>query len=170
MGKSKSNKLPTEWDLQLLLVDYLLEHYPSVIFRSDLGGIRLPPGLANKVKKLSRGSKSRGEKVPYPDFFIAEPRLGWCGLYIELKRTTSQYAIGKNPKLLVLKSSDKHITEQAQMLRDLRAKKYCAEFAGGWANIRSLVNWYLKLSVEGDGYPCWPYTVFRNSCGGSEEN
>ena len=158
--------LPTENDLQLDLVDHLIEKHPAVIFRSDLGGIRLPPGLIKKVKKLSRGRESQGAKIPYPDFFIAEPRSGWCGLYIELKRRTREYAVGKNLMLLVLKV-DEHTTEQASILRKLRAKGYCAEFAGGWANIKHLVEWYLSLPatvrLEGDR-PCWPFTVFRKNC------
>ncbi len=165
MVKVKKRNNP-EYDLQVKLVDYLLENYPYVVFRSDLGGIRLPPGLAKKVKKLACGSKGQGEKIAYPDFFIAEPRSGWYGLYIELKFKTSYYAIGKNPKMYVLRISDEHITEQADVLRILRDKGYCGEFAGGWANLIHLVDWYLSLpkNVEKINRPCWPFTVFRKTC------
>lgn len=146
-----------EFQLQLCLVDFLLDAYPNVIFRSDLGGIRLPPGLAKKVKKLSVGSKGQGEKVPYPDFFIAEPRGGWSGLYIELKRLSKFYTNGSYG-FRVLKD-DKHIREQAVVLARLRNKGFYADFAGGRGEIFHLAKWYLSLTC--DNKPYWPFSIFK---------
>jgi len=162
----------TEYDLQVRLVDYLLENYPSIIFRSDLGGIRLPPGLANKVKKLSVGSaksiphrhggEPQGKKIAYPDFFIAEPMGGWFGLFIELKRQKSGYCKGKNPLDKQLKNSE-HVREQAEILLKLRKKGYYADFVGGWAEIRHLVDWYLGLRETTKVFKpsTWPFSVFN---------
>ncbi len=172
MKQATKGKKETEYDLQVMLVDYLIKNYPSVIFRSDLGGIRLPPGLANKVRKLSVGSakkiphthggepkkEDQGEKIAYPDFFIAEPMGGWFGLYIELKREKRGYCKGKNPLDKTLKN-DEHVREQAEVLLRLRNKGYYADFAGGWAEILSIVEWYLRLE-KGNEKLCWPYSVF----------
>ena len=174
MKQAKTGKSETEYDLQVRLVDYLLENYPSVIFRSDLGGIRLPPVLANKVRKLSIGSakripythggepEDRGKKIAYPDFFIAEPLGGWYGLFIELKRQKSGYCKGKNPLDKQLKN-DEHVREQAEVLLRLREKGYYSDFAGGWAEILSIVEWYLGLRETTKVFKSsiWPFSVFK---------
>ena len=162
--QTKGKKLDTEYDLQLKLIDYLIANYPDVIFRSDLGGIRLSPGLFDKVKRLAVGNKSRKElkeikSIAYPDFFIAEMRGGWAGCYIELKRQTSGYAKGKNPLNRELKNDD-HVREQAEVLMRLREKGYYADFAGGLAEIIHLVDWYLNLVPYPRGKFYWPYSVF----------
>lgn len=165
MKKKQKDKKDTEYDLQLKLVDYLIANYPDVIFRSDLGGIRLSPGLAEKVKKLAVGDKPRKElkelkSIAYPDFFVAEARGGWFGLYIELKRQKSGYCRGKNPLDKQL-NNDEHVREQAAVLLRLREKGYYADFAGGIAEIIHLVDWYLGLVWETSS-PLWPYTVLNS--------
>lgn len=166
MKQAKTGK-ETEYDLQVMLVDHLLKNYPSVIFRSDLGGIRLPPGLIKKVNRLSVGSAKRkedqGEKIAYPDFFIAEPIGGWFGLYIELKREKRGYCAGKNPLYKQLKN-DEHVREQAEVLLRLREKGYYADFAGGWAEVRHLVDWYMMGLREPTKFlkpSIWPFSVFK---------
>lgn len=163
MKQATKNKKETEYDLQVMLVDYLLVNYPDVIFRSDLGGIRLPPGLIKKVNRLSVGSakkkEDQGKKIAYPDFFIAEPMGGWFGLYIELKREKRGYCKGENPLDKQLKN-DEHVREQAEVLLRLREKGYYADFAGGIAEARHLVDWYLGLNYIYDT-PLWPYTVLK---------
>jgi hypothetical protein len=151
----------TEYDLQVQLVDYMIENFPQVTFRSDLGGVRLHRGLIQKVSKLFRGSKKQGPKVPFPDFGIYEPRGGWFALFIEIKVSKSRYCIGKNPLQKVLRVDDAHIAEQAEMALKLRNIGYYADFAGGWGEVRSLVEWYLLDLEQQTGRPIWPYSVLR---------
>jgi len=163
--QTNKGKLETEYQLQLRLVDYLIKEYPDVIFRSDLGGVRLSPGLFDKVKRLAVGNKSRKElreikSISYPDFFIAEARGGWHGLYIELKRQKSGYCKGKNPLDKELKN-DEHVREQADVLLRLREKGYYSDFAGGIAEIFSLVEWYLNQNESERFKSYWPYSVFE---------
>lgn len=163
--RGKEKGLDTEYDLQLKLVDYLIKNYPDVIFRSDLGGVRLSPGLATKIKKLAVGNKLRKElkeikSIAYPDFFIAEARGGWYGLFIELKRQRSGYAIGKNPLNRQLKN-DEHVREQAEVLLRLRERGYYADFSGGWGEILSIVEWYLNLKKFERFKSYWPFSVFK---------
>lgn len=167
MKKKQTDKKDTEYDLQLKLVDYLIANYPDVIFRSDLGGIRLPPGLTVKVKKLAVGNKSGKElketkSIAYPDFFIVEARGGWFGLFIELKREKSGYCKGKNPLDKQLKNNE-HIREQAEVLLRLREKRYYADFAGGISEIIHLVDWYLGLRETTKTFmpTLWKYTVLK---------
>lgn len=112
------------------VVDYLKLQYPDVIFRTDFAsGIKMTMGQAVKHKRLQ---KSRA----YPDLFIAEPRQGRSGLFIELKAVTPYKATGE------LKT-DKHLQEQDEMLKTLRNKGYRAGFAVGFDQAKSIIDNYL---------------------------
>ena len=136
----------TELELQAQVADYIRLQYPSVIFHSDFGsGIKLTMGQAIKQKRLNGGRRS------WPDMFLAEPDIGktdgskrsfkkiWFGLFIELKREGTR--IFKKDGTLV---SDAHIREQYDMLHDLRARGYAAEFACGFDEAKKLIDDYMK--------------------------
>ena len=117
---------------QKSICQYLSLQYPDVIFASDLSGIRLPQGLANKVKSLKC---NRG----IPDLFIYEPRKGYFGLAIELKATgVTVYKQDGNLK------TDTHLQEQEEMLYRLSKKGYLALFCLGFDNAKLIIDSYLK--------------------------
>lgn len=131
-----------EIDLQQQVADYIRLQYPSVIFHSDFGsGIKLTMGQAIKQKRLNGGRRS------WPDMFIAEPKNSgdiattWHnnGLFIELKREGTRI-FKKDGKLV----ADEHIREQFDMLHDLRARGYAAEFACGFDEAKRLIDDYMK--------------------------
>ena len=135
-----------EHDIYKMIADYLRYQYPTVIYRFDLAAdLKLTMGQASKHKRLQR---YRG----YPDLFIAEPKkvviskgehtrlvAGYHGLFIELKREGTR--IFKKDGALV---ADEHIREQFDMLHDLRAKGYAAEFAIGFDEAKKLIDDYMK--------------------------
>lgn len=130
-----------EIEIQALLADYIRHCYPDVIFHSDFGsGIKLSMGQAIRQKRLNGGRRS------WPDIFIAEPRTieidgeKWhlSGFFIELKKDGTRI-FKKNGQLV----ADAHIREQFDMLEDLRARGYMAEFACGLAEATRLVQLYL---------------------------
>ena len=135
-----------EHDIYKMIADYLRYQYPTVIYRFDLAAdLKLTMGQASKHKRLQR---YRG----YPDLFIAEPKkvviskgehtrlvAGYHGLFIELKREGTR--IFKKDGALV---ADDHIREQFDMLHDLRAKGYAAEFAIGFDEAKKLIDDYMK--------------------------
>lgn len=147
----------TELELQAQVADYIRLQYPDVIFHSDFGsGIKLTMGQAIKQKRLNGGRRA------WPDMFIAEPRpasrintniKNWgdineifdnfhfaeFGLFIELKKEGTR--IFKKDGTLV---SDEHIREQFDMLHDLRARGYAAEFACGFDEAKKLIDDYMK--------------------------
>jgi hypothetical protein len=57
---------------------YIKNQYPCVIFTSEPSGLRLPIGLAKKLKAMRSGSK-------LPDIWIMEMKNGYGGMFIELK-------------------------------------------------------------------------------------
>lgn len=62
-----------------------------------------------------------------------------AGLMIELKREGTRI-FKKDGKLV----ADEHIREQFDMLHDLRARGYAAEFACGFDEAKKLIDDYLK--------------------------
>jgi len=120
-----------EFSEQKAICLYLGFQYPNVIFSSDLSGIKLPKGLAVKIKSLK---SNRG----IPDLSIYEPRKGYCGLFIEMKATgVSIYK--QNGELL----SNEHLKEQSDMLTNLQEKGYLAIFCVGYEETKMAIDEYL---------------------------
>lgn len=120
-----------EKHLHLRVCDYLRLQYPDVLFRTDLGGIKLTMGQAALVKRMQGGKRS------WPDIFIAEPCRGFAGLFIELKNTQIFKVDGSLRK-------NEHVEEQARMLQSLAARGYLATFAVGFDEARSIIDEYLS--------------------------
>ncbi len=124
-----------EAQLAYTISEYLTLQYPDVIFRWDLGGIKLTIGQAKILK--NKLLHKRG----YPDLFIAEPRGKWCGMFLELKKDRGEVWLkdGKTMRKI------RHIQEQADMLCVLMKKGYYATFAWGWDDCRLKIDDYLNL-------------------------
>ncbi len=122
-----------ESTLQCHVADYLRLQYPSVIFHSDYGsGVRLTPGQARMQNRQNGGRRA------WPDLFVAEPRNGVAGLFIELKKDGTR--ILKKDGTLV---ADAHIREQYDMLRELEARGYKAFFGVGFGQCKQIIDDYL---------------------------
>lgn len=132
--------------LHLKVCDYLRKNYPDVLFRTDFSsGMKMTPGQAAKHKKFQ---KSRA----WPDLFIAKPTMkieynryageqfldGYAGLFLELKAEGTQ--LYKKDGTL---RKNKHIEEQAEMLKKLRNGNYYAEFAIGYEDAIKQIHEYL---------------------------
>ena len=128
----KAKKPPTEAEVQAQVCRYLKLQYPNVIFASDLSGVRLSYGLANKVAPLKSGRAM-------PDMTIYRKRHGYGALAIELKRPGARVFYAKTHK-----PADDHIAEQIAVLQLLREEGYCAEMVRGFDNAKLVIDWYLK--------------------------
>nr|DAK38422.1 MAG TPA: Nuclease [Caudoviricetes sp.] len=131
-------KYNSEHNLYEQIARYLQQQYPDVIYRFDIAvDLKLTPGQAAKHKRLH---PTRG----YPDLFIAEPQFGerYCkslGLYMEIK-TESNSPYKKDGTF----KKDKHLEEQAEMLENLRARGYRAEFGVGFDKCKQIIDEYLR--------------------------
>lgn len=125
-----------EFSEQKAICEYLSLQYPDVIFASDLSGIRLPQGLANKIKSLKC-------KRGIPDLFIYEPRRGYYGLAIEMKATG--VTIYKQDGDL---RTDQHLQEQEEMLTRLSHKGYLACFCIGYEKAKVIIDEYLNKKYK----------------------
>jgi hypothetical protein len=114
------------------LCSFLSAEYPQAVFTTDLSGVRLPIGLAQKVKSLK---SSRG----IPDLIIFHPSGRFNGLLIEIKREGAKLFL-KNGNLI----RDPHVEEQAEVITELRRRGYAAFFVCGFAAGSDLINAYFR--------------------------
>jgi len=121
----------TEALLQQAVCKYITLQYPDIIFASDLSGVKLSIGVAKKLKML------KSEKG-IPDLTLYEPRKGYHGLCIELKRDGVKLF-----KKDGITYSDPHYAEQAEVLSRLSTKGYLAVFCIGWDQARGTIDGYL---------------------------
>lgn len=134
--RSKRTNLPRpkEESIHRMVAEYIKIQYPKVIFRTDFAaGIRMTIGQAVKHKKLQSSDK-------YPDLFIAEPRGGYAGLYLELKRDADE-VLTKDGKI----RENEHVQGQCEMLKQLREKGYHARFGLGFEDSKMAIDQYMKL-------------------------
>ena len=122
----------SEAELQANVALYLKMQYPEVLFHSDFGsGVKLQPWQA-RAQKLQNGGRRA-----WPDMFIAEPKKGRNGMFIEFKKE------GVRLRKLNGDWASSHIKEQADLLEDLRDKNYEAEFAVGYEEALTKIDNYL---------------------------
>ena len=121
--------------IQLQLCAYIRAHYPEVIFTSDLSGVRLPIGLAKKIKML------RGQRG-IPDLIVFYPAGGYYGLLIELKSTDAK--VFRRDGTLV---ANDHYREQLNIIIQLRELGYAAYFVRGLMTGKKCIENYMKLGL-----------------------
>jgi hypothetical protein len=122
----------SEKTLHRAVCDYIRLQYPSVLFNSDLAGAtKLTIGQAVAIKNLR---SNRG----WPDIFIAEPRHGYHGLFIELKKEGVKL-FKKNGDPI-----DDHVAEQIKMSELLFKRRYVVKFAIGFDLTKEIIDDYLK--------------------------
>lgn len=110
---------------------YLRLQYPLVIFHWDLAGLNLSRAQSGMMKSIQF---HRG----FPDLFIAESRLGYNGLFIEVK------AEGTRLYKRNFEAATPHIGEQSEFMDGLRLKGYKCAFGIGFDECKSIIDSYLK--------------------------
>lgn len=129
---SPSKRQKKEESLQIALSTYIKLQYPDVVFTAESSGIRLTMGQAVKAKKCRSEDKQ-------PDMIIMEPRGGYYGLVIELKKEDKSPFL-KDGTL----SKGEHIQEQERTLAKLRKKGYHAVFGVGIDACIRIVDTYMS--------------------------
>jgi hypothetical protein len=131
---NKAGKIrPLEDAVHRQLANYVKARFPYVIFTSESAGIRLTMHQARNAKILRSGSK-------LPDFWMAEPRGQFCGLFLEIKRDRQEIYTTEGQLRAIA-----HIQEQNQILYRLRDKGYKAEFGCGFDESIDIINEYMRL-------------------------
>lgn len=127
--------LMNEAQVHANICDYIRLQYPKALFNSDLSGLKMTIGQAVKVKKL-RSSRA------YPDLMIFEPRGTYSGLFLELKRDGEKLSKRSG------EWKTEHLAEQSQMIQDLVARGYYANFAIGFDSAKTQIDRYMKLPLK----------------------
>ena len=132
-GKHRAKPVRHEENMQLAVCQYLKEKHPLVLFQSDLAsGMKLTMGQAVKAKKL------RSDRA-MPDMYIFRPSRGYHGLILELK-ASGTVIILKNGEM----TEDKHVREQAEILKRFNEEGYHARFVIGLEEAVEIIQWYLS--------------------------
>lgn len=127
-----SKRKNTESIVQIDFCEYIKDKYPAVIFTSESGGIRLTMGQSIVAK---RTRSCRG----LPDVFILEPRKGYFGLFIEIKKE-GERVFKKNGEVI----SNDHVREQREIHERLKHKGYLSMFAIGLEQCKEIMDWYMS--------------------------
>lgn len=120
-----------ETKVQLDISQYIKDNYPDVIFTSESSGIKLTMGQSIVAKRCR---SSRG----LPDIWIVEPKKGYNGCFIELKKDNVK-VFKKNGEI----RSEKHLQEQEEISYRLKQKGYFCDFAVGLEEAKKIVDYYL---------------------------
>jgi len=111
--------------------DYIRIQYPNAIFNTDASGIKLTIGQAVQMKKL-RSNRA------FPDIVVYEPRNGYYGLFIEMKKT-GEILFKKNGE-----PKTEHIKEQLKMCEMLMSRRYYAMICIGFEHAKKIIDWYMN--------------------------
>lgn len=84
------------------------------------------PNGGERNKIVAAKLKATGTKSGVADIFLAVPRRGYHGLFIELKKIGGKARPG-----------------QPEFIRDVSAHGYAAYIVEGWINARDLLVWYM---------------------------
>jgi len=121
-----------EYQLARAIAQYMQLQYPKTKWRFDMAGLNLSKAQAGMNKAIQCG---RG----WPDFFLAEPRAGFHGMFLEIKKAgTELYKKDGTFK-------NEHIFEQFWTLKNLSGKGYVAEFSIGFDEFKAKVDSYMNL-------------------------
>lgn len=121
-----------ETDLHIAICNYIKLQYKGIIFTSENSGLRV---FWKQAKMLKKTRSCSG----LPDIWILEPRKGYHGLLLEIKREgTKIYKKDGDMR------QDAHLKEQEEILHQLKQKGYMAEFVVGFENAKAILDFYLS--------------------------
>ena len=122
-----------EAEIYKVIARYLSIKYPKLIFRFDFAaGMYLSPYMANK-------HRAQNPIKGYPDLFIALPKGGFAGLFIEIK-TEKANPFKKDGSL----KSNEHTERQAEVLKALNEVGYAALFSSGVDETIKVIESYIN--------------------------
>ncbi len=130
----------TEEQEQRQLLAWVQLQYPNLHYTEDLGGIRLPPGLAKKVKK-NRPRRGHPDMM-FQKAFRVYDTIVYTGLAIEFKRK-KEVIQNRNGSL---RKSD-HLKEQYDYLMALRKEGWFSCFACGFTEAQGIINAYMSEDI-----------------------
>jgi hypothetical protein len=134
-GSNRGTKKQRERVIQVALTRWLRAEYPNIDFFNDwASGAYLTAG--QNTQRMDMASRNG-----WVDLFIPEPARGYMGLFIELKKEDVKIYL-KDGKTLV---ADLQVRKEAEFLARQRQKGYCAVFACGLDNAKTIIDKYFGV-------------------------
>jgi hypothetical protein len=127
---------------QKQLLQWVRIQYPNLLYTEDLGGVRLPKGLAIKVSK-SRCKKGHPDLM-FQSLHYRYDALAYVGLAIEFK-ATGEIIEKKNGEL---RKHPDHLPHQYDYLMELRKQGWFACFCIGFKEAQKLIKAYMSHNLE----------------------
>ena len=125
-------KAQPEFDLQVLICNYIKLKYPDLLFMTDtIASVKLT------IPQQVRNKKIQKENFHCPDLLIFQPKGMWHGLFLELK---AKNIYKKDGTLL----KNDHVEAQATTLLQLNYLGYYAAFAVGFDEAKLIIDKYMK--------------------------
>jgi len=135
-GSGRGTNKQRERVIQVALTKWLRMEYPDIDFFNDwASGAYLTVG--QNSARLAMASNNG-----WVDLFIAEPSRGYHGLYIELKKEDVRIYL-KDGKTL---TANPQIRKEAEFLARQRTKGYCAVFACGLEQAKTVIDKYFGVT------------------------
>lgn len=113
-----------EFHLQVAVINYIRATYPDALFTIAPNGMKLPIGVAVKLKRM-------GYRKGVFDLLFFEPRGLWHGLHIELKAPNGRTT-----------------PEQKTWFSEARKRGYMAFIAIGYDEAVRAIDSYFKIGKE----------------------
>jgi hypothetical protein len=125
------SKQQPEFALQRQVAQYIRMQYKDVLFMSDtVASVKLTKPQAIRNKSIQK------PHFKTPDLIIFEPKINYCGMFLELKVESPFLKDGITPK-------SEHISGQQKSINDLRKKGYYANFGVGFDDCKKQIDTYL---------------------------
>tara|TARA_R110000824_G_scaffold204669_1_gene389419 strand:- start:91 stop:462 length:372 start_codon:yes stop_codon:yes gene_type:complete len=115
----------SEEKIQIAIVNYLKMQYPDSLFTATMGG------QFQRHHSQRRKAKLTGYLKGVSDLLIFEPKGGYCGLFIELKRDKKCYPSA----------------EQKLFLSNATERGYYAVCAKGFEQCKEVIDNYFKETL-----------------------
>ena len=123
---------------QSLLLRWAKAAYPDILFKTDVS-----TGIKLSAKQAAKIYAQRHPRKGWPDIEVKAMRMGFGGLFIELKQTGEQVL----KKDGTFKASD-HLRSQREAHNKLLEAGYAAGFVIGLENGKRAVKAYLSGNLE----------------------
>ena len=117
--KKLSDLVPSEESIQIMICSYLDLVYPDILYTATCGGLRTSIKQANKAKKT-------GYRKGLPDMIFFEPRKGFHGMCLEVKRDKRSYPS----------------KAQETFIDALNGRDYLAKCVKGFEEAKEALDWY----------------------------
>lgn len=130
-SKIKNGKIvQSENSVHYQVAQYLKIQFPTILFHTDSSGELRTEAQRFRMAKINKGAK-------WPDLFVVHPINGKFGLFIEIKKDSSDLYLADGVTL-----KNDHVKGQAKILAHLNGLGFVAKFGCGFDECKKIIDDY----------------------------